>query len=226
MGQKGRPKGFRLAIRKNWDSIWFADKASFGPLLLQDIELRRVLRSKSCCQGSSRIVVRRMGERVEITIHTARPGLVIGKKGSEIDSIREEISQLTGKEVSLQLEEIKHPDLDASLVAEGVSRMIERRISHKRAMKRHIQVAMDAGAVGIRVQVSGRLGGAEIARMEWYLEGSLPLHTLRCDIDYACVRAMTVYGVIGVQVWINRGEYVSSGSGVVPAFDVEKGKGA
>lgn len=224
MGQKGKPKGFRLALRKDWDAVWFADKANFGTLLLQDIQLRKILRSKSCCQGSSRIIVRRMGERIEIILHTARPGLVIGKKGAEIDALREELSRLTGKEVSLNLEEIKQPDLDATLVAEGISRMIERRISHKRAMKRHIQVAMDAGAVGIKVQVAGRLGGAEIARTEWYLEGSLPLHTLRCDINYACVRAKTVYGAIGVQVWINRGEDVPAG--VLPSFDMEKGRGA
>ncbi len=206
MGQKVRPTGFRLVINKDWRSVWFAGKREFGTLLHDDIKLRKHLMAKSCCQGCSRITIRRMSEKIEILIHTARPGLVIGKKGSEIDGLRAELSKLTAKEVWIDVEEIKRPDSDAKLVAENIAGQLKRRVSFRRAMKKSIQQTMDSGAAGIRVQVSGRLGGAEIARTEWYLEGSVPLHTLRKDIDYAEGRAETTYGSIGVKVWINRGE--------------------
>lgn len=206
MGQKVRPIGFRLSVRRDWRSVWFSDKREFGNFLFEDFQLRKKLMSKSCCQGCSRITIRRMSEKIEIVIHTSRPGLVIGKKGSEIDSLKEELSKFTGKEIWVEVDEIKQPDREAKLVSENIARQLERRGSFRRAMKKAIQQTMDAGAAGIRVQVSGRLGGAEIARTEWYLEGSVPLHTLRADIDYAEARAETTYGTIGVKVWINRGE--------------------
>lgn len=206
MGQKVCPTGFRLAVNKDWRSLWFAGKREFGSLLHGDIKLRKYLMAKSCCQGCSRITIRRMSEKIEVIIHTSRPGLVIGKKGSEIDNLRAELTKLTGKEVWIDVDEIKRPDSDAKLVAENIAGQLKRRVSFRRAMKKAIQQTMDSGAAGIRVQVSGRLGGAEIARTEWYLEGSVPLHNLRTDIDYAEGRAETTYGSIGVKVWINRGE--------------------
>jgi small subunit ribosomal protein S3 len=206
MGQKVNPIGLRLVRKRNWRSRWYANKQDFGNLLCEDHQIRKYLLKKSCCVGTSQITIRRMAEKVEVTIHTARPGLVIGKKGSEIDSLKGELSRLIGKEVWIEVEEIKRPDLDAKLVAEGISKQLERRIPFRRAMKKALQASMESGAGGIKVQVSGRIGGAEIARTEWYKEGSIPLHTLRADIDYATARAETTYGCIGVKVWINRGE--------------------
>lgn len=206
MGQKACPIGLRLIRNKNWRSRWFANKQEFSELLVEDQMIRGYLMKKPCCVGTSKIVIRRMSEKIEVTIHTARPGLVIGKKGAEIDSLKKELYKLTGKTVWIEVEEIKRPDLDAALVAEGIARQLERRIPFRRAMKKALQAAMDAGAVGIKVQVGGRLGGAEIARSEWYKEGRIPLHTLRADIDYGTARAKTTYGIIGVKVWINRGE--------------------
>lgn len=206
MGQKVCPTGFRLAVNRDWRSVWFSGKKDYGQLLYGDLNLRKVLMSKSCCQGCARITIRRMSEKIEVVIHTSRPGLVIGKKGSEIDGLRDELSKLTGKEVWIDVDEIKRPDSDAKLVADNIAGQLKRRVSFRRAMKKSIQQTMDSGAAGIRVQVSGRLGGAEIARTEWYLEGSVPLHTLRTDIDYSEGRAETTYGSIGVKVWINRGE--------------------
>lgn len=206
MGQKVSPKGFRLAVKKDWQSVWYANKLEFGNLIGEDALIRKYLRKKSSCQGASEITIRRMSEKVEITIHTARPGLVIGKKGVEIETLKKELSKLTGKEVWIEVEEIKRPDLDAGLVAENIARQLERRVAFRRAMKKALQSTMDAGAVGIKIQVSGRLGGAEIARAEWYKEGQTPLHTLRADIKYGTARSNTTYGVIGVKVWINCGE--------------------
>lgn len=208
MGQKVNPTGFRLIRKKNWRSRWFANKQEFGSLLLEDQEIRSYLLKKPICQGTSQIRIRRMSEKVEVTIVTARPGLVIGKKGAEIDQLRQELSKLTGKEVWVEVEEIKRPDLDAKNVADGIAKQLERRIPFRRAMKKAMQSSTEAGAIGIKVQVSGRLGGAEIARTEWYREGCTPLHTLRADIDYATGRAETTYGSIGVKVWIYRGEDV------------------
>jgi len=206
MGQKTNPIGFRLIRNKRWRSKWFANKQEFGTQLIEDQHIREYLMKKPICQGTSKIRIRRMSEKIEVTIVTARPGLVIGKKGAEIDVLKSELSKLTGKQVWIEVEEIKRPDLDAQIVADGIARQLERRIPFRRAMKKAMQASLDAGAQGVKVQVSGRLGGAEIARTEWYKEGSTPLHTLRIDIDYATARAETTYGCIGVKVWINRGE--------------------
>lgn len=206
MGQKTHPIGFRLVRNRNWRSKWFANKQEFGTLLIEDHKIRTYLLKKSALQGTSRISIRRMSEKVEVTIHTARPGMVIGKKGAEIEVLKGELFKLTGKEIWIEVEEIKRPDLDAKIAADNVAKQLERRIPFRRAVRKAIQSAMDVGALGIKVQVSGRLGGAEIARTEWYKEGSTPLHTIRADIDYATGRAETTYGSIGVKVWIYRGD--------------------
>lgn len=206
MGQKANPISFRLIRRRNWRSQWYANKQEFGNLLVEDKKLRDFLMTKPVCVGTSQIKIRRMSDKVEITIVTARPGLVIGKKGADIDSLKAELLKFTGKEVWIEVEEIKRPDLDAKIVADNIAKQLERRIPFRRAMKKAIQSSTEAGALGVKVQVSGRLGGAEIARREWYKEGSTPLHTLRADIDYATGRAETTYGSIGVKVWIYRGE--------------------
>ena len=206
MGQKTHPIGFRLVRNKRWRSVWYANKQEFGDLLGEDLFIRKHLMAKACCAGTSKLTIKRMSGKVEVTIHTARPGLVIGKKGAEIDVLKQELKRLTGKEIWIEVEEIKRPDLDARLVAEGVSKQLERRIPFRRIMKKAIQSAMDAGAAGIKIQISGRIGGAEIARVEWYKEGRIPLHTLRADIDYGTARAETTYGSIGVKVWMNKGE--------------------
>jgi small subunit ribosomal protein S3 len=206
MGQKCNPIGFRLIRNRNWRSKWYANKQEFGNQLIEDTKIRAYLLKKPACQGTSQIKIRRMSEKIEVTISTARPGLVIGKKGAEIDILKAELSKMTGKEVWIEVEEIKRPDLDAKVVADAIAKQLERRIPFRRAMKKAMQQTIDAGALGIKVQCSGRLGGAEIARTEWYKEGSTPLHTLRADIDYAMGRAETTYGSIGVKVWIYRGE--------------------
>lgn len=206
MGQKANPIGFRLIRNRNWRSKWYANKQEFGNLLIEDQLIRAYLLKKPACAGTSQIKIRRMSEKIEVTICTARPGLVIGKKGSEIDVLKAELFKLTGKQVWIEVEEIKRPDLDAKIVADSIAKQLERRIPFRRAMKKAMQSSIDAGALGIKVQVSGRIGGAEIARTEWYKEGSTPLHTLRADIDYAHGRAETTYGSIGVKVWIYRGE--------------------
>lgn len=206
MGQKVNPIGFRLIRKKNWKSRWFANSQEFGEFLIEDNMIRDYLLKKPQLIGTSKIKIRRMSGKVEVTIVTARPGLVIGKKGAEIESLKQELFKLTGKQVWVEVEEVKRPDLDAQIVADGISKQLERRIPFRRAMKKAIQSSLDAGAVGIKVQTSGRLGGAEIARTEWYKEGSIPLHTIRADIDYATSRAETTYGTIGVKVWIHRGD--------------------
>jgi small subunit ribosomal protein S3 len=212
MGQKTSPTGFRLALRKKWKSTWYANKQEFGSLIGEDKIIREYLLGKPCCQGTSQLSIKRMSDKIEVTIHTARPGLVIGKKGSEIDVLKGELKKLTGKDIWIEVEEIKRPDLDARLVAEGIAKQLERRIPFRRIMKKSMQASMDAGAAGIKVSISGRIGGAEIARTEWYKEGRIPLQTLRADIDYATGRAETTYGSIGVKVWINRGEESQSRS--------------
>lgn len=206
MGQKTNPVGFRLALTKNWVSKWFANKLEFAKQLIEDQKIRAFLLKKPACQGASKIKIRRMGDKIEVTICTSRPGLVIGKRGSEIEILKGELSSFTKKDVYVEVEEIKRPDLDAQVVADGIAKQLERRVSFRRAMKKAMQQTMDAGALGIKVSVSGRLGGAEIARTEWYKEGKIPLHTLRADIDYAMGRAETTYGSIGVKVWIYRGD--------------------
>jgi len=210
MGQKSSPIGFRLARNKKWRSVWYANKQEFGSHIGEDAMIRKFLLGKPCCAGASQLVIKRMSGKIEVSIHTARPGLVIGKKGAEIDILKEELKKLTGKEIWIEVEEIKRPDLDAKLVADGVAKQLERRVPFRRVMKKVMQASIEAGAAGIKVQVSGRLGGAEIARTEWYKEGRVPLHTLRADIDYATGRAETTYGSIGVKVWINKGEEILS----------------
>ncbi|NGX39631.1 MAG: 30S ribosomal protein S3 [Chlamydiae bacterium] len=206
MGQKTSPIGFRLALTKNWRSIWFANKQEFGNLLEEDRQIRKFLQSRPACAGSSKFTIKRMSGKIEVTIHTARPGLVIGKKGAEIEMLKQDLRKLTGKEIWVEVEEIKRPDLDSQLVAYGIARQIERRIPFRRVLKKSLLATMDAGAAGIKVQISGRVGGAEIARTEWYKDGRIPLHTLRANIDYAVARAETTYGSIGIKVWINKGE--------------------
>ncbi|CCB89999.1 30S ribosomal protein S3 [Simkania negevensis] len=206
MGQKTSPTGFRLVLKKNWKSVWFANKQEFGSLLQEDLVIRNFLIKKPCCVGTSQIKIKRMSEKIEVTLHTARPGLVIGKKGAEIEVMKQELKKLTGKDIWIEVAEIKRPDLDAKLVADAIAKQLERRVAFRRVMKKAIQASMDAGAAGIKVAVSGRIGGAEIARTEWYKEGRIPLHTLRANIEYATGRAETTYGSIGVKVWINKGD--------------------
>jgi len=210
MGQKVSPTGFRLVVRKKWLSNWYANKQEFGSLIGEDKKIRQYLIKQPACQGASRFQIKRMSGKIEVTIYTARPGLVIGKKGAEIDILKGQLRQLTGKDVWIEVEEIKRPDLDAKLVADAIAKQLERRIPFRRIHKKTMQTSMDAGAAGIKVQISGRIGGAEIARVEWYKEGRIPLHTLRANIDYAMGRAETTYGSIGVKVWINRGEEVQA----------------
>ncbi|AAP04851.1 30S ribosomal protein S3 [Chlamydia caviae] len=210
MGQKGCPIGFRTAVTKKWRSLWYGNKQEFGKFLIEDVKIREHLRKKPSCQGAAGFIVRRMSGKIEVTIQTARPGLVIGKKGAEVDLLKEELRKLTGKEVWVEIAEIKRPELNAKLVADNIARQIERRVSFRRAMKKAMQSVMDAGAIGVKIQVSGRLAGAEIARSEWYKNGRVPLHTLRADIDYATASAETTYGIIGVKVWINLGEKTST----------------
>jgi len=205
MGQKTHPVGFRLVMNRKWKSQWYADK-QYGTFIFEDARIRRFLMKKSCCVGVSSISIHRMSDKLQVIIHTSRPGLVIGKKGAEIDLLRGELSKLTGKEVVLEVEEIKRADCEAQIVADGIARQLERRIPFRRAMKKAIQSVQDAGAAGVRIQVAGRLGGAEIARQEWYREGVVPLQTLRTDLDFAYATAHTTYGSIGVKVWVNRGE--------------------
>lgn len=209
MGQKTHPRGFRLFNRKNWRSKWYAKKQEFADFVHEDFQIRRFLDKKP---GVSEVVIKRKSDKLEVVVRTARPGLIIGKKGVEIEALKAQLAKLVHKnsaderEVWVEVEEIKRPDLDATLVAEGIKRQLERRISFRRAMKRAIQSSREAGALGIKVQVSGRLGGAEIARREEYKEGSVPLHTLRAEIDYGVGRAETTYGSIGIKVWIYQGE--------------------
>jgi small subunit ribosomal protein S3 len=210
MGQKTSPTGFRLVFNRRWKSVWFANKQETSGLLAEDKKIREFLLAKPCCAGTSNITVKRMSGKIEVTIHTARPGLVIGKKGAEIDVLKADLKKLTGKDVFVEVDEIKRPDMDAKLVADSIAKQLERRVPFRRVLKKAMQTALDAGAYGIRVQISGRIGGAEIARTEWYKEGRIPLQTLRADIDYAMGRAETTYGSIGVKVWINRGEESAS----------------
>ncbi|MEM6535245.1 MAG: 30S ribosomal protein S3 [Pseudomonadota bacterium] len=206
MGQKVNPIGLRLGINRMSDSRWYADSADFGRLLHEDLRIQKAIKSKLGQAGISRIVIERPHKKCLVTIHTARPGLVIGKKGADIENLRKSLSTMTDDEVRVNLVEIRKPELDATLVAEDIARQLERRGSFRRAMKRSIQNTMRLGALGVRVMVSGRLGGAEIARTEQYAEGSVPLHTLRADIDYGTAEALTTYGIIGIKIWIYKGE--------------------
>ena len=207
MGQKTHPIGFRLGIIKTWDSKWF-DEKEFGKTLSEDLMLRRYIRNRLQRASVSKIEIERTPKKVTLTIHTARPGIVIGRKGSEVDKLREELQRITGKDVQLNINEIKRPELDAYLVAENIANQLAGKVSFRRAMKKSIMSAMRMGAEGIRIACSGRLGGAEMARNEHYKEGRIPLHTLRADIDYATATSRTTYGAIGVKVWICKGEVI------------------
>jgi small subunit ribosomal protein S3 len=207
LGQKVNPIGLRLGIIKNWNSSWF-DERNFADKLQEDLQLRKYIRNRLSKAAVSKIEIERTAKRVILTVHTARPGIVIGKKGAEVDKLREELRSLTGKEVQINIQEIKKPELDAYLVAENVARQLEGKISFRRAMKKAITSTMRLGAEGIKIMCSGRLGGAEMARTEQYKEGRIPLHTLRADIDYATATSNTTYGAIGVKVWIFNGEVI------------------
>lgn len=202
MGQKVNPIGMRLAVTKDWRSRWYAEKQDFGSLLKEDMHVRKIVEGKLEDAAVSDIYIERYANRVRVTIKTARPGLVIGRKGEDIDFLRTELSRITKKEVFVEIEEIKSPDLDATLIARNVAMQLERRVSHRRAMKRAQQLAMDNGALGFKITAGGRLNGAEIARSESYKEGKIPLHTLRANIDYGTAEANTVAGIIGIKVWV------------------------
>tara|TARA_R100001377_G_scaffold35787_1_gene19800 strand:- start:9066 stop:9734 length:669 start_codon:yes stop_codon:yes gene_type:complete len=209
MGQKVHPTGIRLGIVKKHTSVWFAEGKNYAENLLVDLSVRTLLRKKLAAASVSRIDIERPAQTARITIHTARPGIVIGKKGEDVEKLRTLLAAKMGVPVHINIEEIRKPDLDAQLVADSVAQQLERRVMFRRAMKRVVQNAMRQGAEGIKVQVGGRLGGAEIARSEWYREGRVPLHTLRADIDYATAEASTTYGLIGVKVWIFKGEVLN-----------------
>ena len=211
MGQKVHPYGFRLGINRTWRSRWFARK-DYGALLLEDLNLKLMLKKKFFHAGISHIEIERAANKLTIIIFTARPGIIVGKKGSEIEKLKKDLQALTGRDVNLKIQEVNKPELDAQLVSEGIAQQLEKRIAFRRAMRRAVDSTLRFGAKGIKVRVSGRLNGAEIARTEWYLHGQLPLHTLRADIDYGFAQAYTTYGVIGVKVWIYKGE----------VFDVQK----
>ena len=206
MGQKVNPIGMRLQINRTWDSRWYANTKEYGDLLHEDVEIRAFIKEECKQAGVSRVIIERPHKKCRVTVHTARPGVIIGKKGADIESLRRKLAGMTASELHLNVVEVRKPELDAQLVAESIAQQLERRVSFRRAMKRGVQNAMRMGALGIRVNVAGRLGGAEIARTEWYREGRVPLHTLRADVDYALTDAPTPYGIIGVKVWIFKGE--------------------
>ncbi len=206
MGQKVNPKGLRIGIIRDWDAKWYADKRTFSDFLLEDQKIRKYIKSTFYSAGVSRVQIERAANRIKVSIHTSKPGIVIGRGGAEVEALRKKLVQMTGKQVNVNIVEIKVPELDAQLVAENIASQLERRIAFRRAMKQTVNRAMKFGAKGIRVACSGRLGGAEIARTEWYSEGKVPLHTLRADIEYGFAEANTTYGKIGVKVWIYKGE--------------------
>ncbi len=208
MGQKVNPISLRLGINRTWDSRWYADK-NYADLLHEDIKIREYLFDNLQQAGITKVVIERPAKRARITIQTARPGVVIGRKGADIEKLRQHLSGMTGNEVHLNIVEIRKPEIDAKLVAENIAQQLTRRVAFRRAMKRAVQSAMRLGAGGIRINCGGRLGGAEIARMEWYREGRVPLHTLRADIDYGTARANTTYGICGVKVWVFKGEILA-----------------
>ena len=205
MGQKVNPIGLRLGINRTWDSRWFADQ-EYGSLLHEDMKIRDYLKQELKQAAVSKIVIERPHKKCRVTIHSARPGVVIGKKGNDIEKLRKKINSFTDSEVHINIVEVRKPEIDATLVAQSIAQQLERRVAFRRAMKRAVQSALKLGALGIRINCGGRLGGAEIARMEWYREGRVPLHTLRADIDYGTAEAETAYGICGVKVWIFKGE--------------------
>ncbi|RFA30201.1 30S ribosomal protein S3 [Alkalilimnicola ehrlichii] len=223
MGHKVHPTGFRLGITEDWRSMWYADSNRFGDYLNTDLRVRNFLKNKLSHASVSRIKIERPAKNALVTIHTARPGVVIGKKGEDIERLRGEVAKIMGVPVHINIEEVRKPELDAQLVAEGVAQQLEKRIMFRRAMKRAVGNAMRIGAQGIKINVAGRLNGAEIARSEWYREGRVPLHTLRADIDYGFAEAKTTYGIIGIKVWIFKGEIIE---GDVPAAEAKGGERA
>ena len=206
MGQKVNPIGFRLGVNRGWDSVWFAKKKQFGINLIEDFKIREYIKKNVVNSGISKVMIERSAKKCFVTIYTSRPGFVIGKKGSDIEKIKKKLSKLSSHEITLNIKEVKKPELNSYLVAENIAQQLVKRISYRRAMKRAIQSALRLGAKGIKVCVSGRLAGNEIARTEWLSEGSIPLHTLRADVDYAESEALTTYGMIGVKVWIYKGK--------------------
>ncbi|MGJ8612010.1 MAG: 30S ribosomal protein S3 [Octadecabacter sp.] len=206
MGNKVNPIGMRLQVNRTWDSRWYADTKDYGDLLLEDLKMKDFIKKECKQAGVSRVIIERPHKKCRVTVHTARPGVIIGKKGADIETLRQKLAAMTASELHLNIVEVRKPELDAVLVGESIAQQLERRVSFRRAMKRAVQNAMRMGALGIRVNLAGRLGGAEIARTEWYREGRVPLHTLRADIDYAHVEAMTAYGIIGIKTWIFKGE--------------------
>ena len=205
MGQKVNPVGLRLGINRGWDSVWYAKKKDFGNYLIEDFKIREYIKKNVINSGVSKVMIERTSNKCYVTIYTSRPGFVIGKKGSDIEKIKQNISKITPDEVSVNIKEIRKPELDSFLVAENIAQQLEKRVAYRRAMKRAMSSALRLGAKGIKVTVSGRLGGNEIARTEWLREGSIPLHTLRADVDYAEAEALTTYGIIGIKVWIYKG---------------------
>lgn len=206
MGQKVNPKGLRVGIIKDWDGKWFADKRNYSNLLIEDVKIREYIKRKLYQAGISKIQIERAANRVKVSINTAKPGIVIGRGGAEVEALRKQLEKMTGKQVHVNIVEVKTPEVDAQLVAENIASQLEKRIAFRRAMKQTVQRSLRMGAKGIKIACSGRLGGAEIARSEWYSEGKVPLHTLRADIDYGFAEANTTYGKIGVKVWIYKGE--------------------
>lgn len=206
MGQKINPIGFRLGINRTWDSRWFATKAEYGQLVHEDLAIRAYLEKELSAASIAKVVIERPHKKCRVSIHAARPGIIIGKKGADIEKLRKKVGTFTDSEVHINIVEVRKPEIDATIVAQSIAQQLERRIAFRRAMKRSVQSAMRLGAQGIRINCAGRLGGAEIARMEWYREGRVPLHTLRADIDYGTAEAKTAYGICGVKVWIFKGE--------------------
>lgn len=225
MGQKINAISLRLGINRTWDSRWFAAGNEFSDKLHEDIQIRKYLKKNLGSAGISRIIIERPTKKARITIHTARPGVVIGKKGADIEKIKKDLNKFTGDEVHLNIVEIRKPEIDATLIAESIAQQLERRIAFRRAMKRAVQSALRLGALGIRINCSGRLGGNEIARMEWYREGRVPLHTLRADVDYGIASALTTYGIIGVKVWVFKGEIMAHDPMAQDKKDVERTTG-
>ena len=212
MGQKVNPTGLRVMVNKNWGSRWFSEKKEFGTLLNEDLMIKKIVKEKLQNAAVSSIIIERYANRLRVNVYTARPGIVVGRKGQDIEKIRADLSQKTGKEIYIEIHEVRNPDTNAQLVAEGIATQLERRISTKRAMKRAMQTAMEIGAEGIKVKVSGRIGGADMSRIEWYKEGKIPLHTFRAPIEYGFAEASTPAGIIGVKVWICRNEEKESRS--------------
>ncbi|MFK7902792.1 MAG: 30S ribosomal protein S3 [Nitratireductor sp.] len=206
MGQKINPVGLRLGINRTWDSRWFATKGEYGQLIHEDFAIRAYLEKELAAASIAKVVIERPHKKCRVSIHAARPGIIIGKKGADIEKLRKKVGEMTDSEVHINIVEVRKPEIDATIVAQSIAQQLERRIAFRRAMKRSVQSAMRLGAQGIRINCAGRLGGAEIARMEWYREGRVPLHTLRADIDYGTAEASTAYGICGVKVWIFKGE--------------------